>query len=186
MKRYKSHLRLKPAEQNCQPYMLIATYPENFSIGSIQTNVPKAYEQTTDEVILGLMLANKTYTSAFAEACYEVSIECQFMREKFPDMKCRTCAPNNAKLYNDDGKNPPYATLPFDIVEMDPCQQISNEEVDAKILKMKIAGKEFTYYYTIGANGNIDVYYHNAKKNIYEKIMPIAPNYKAIIAEITK
>lgn len=183
MKRYKSHLRLKPVEQNCVPYLFIASYPSNFSISSIQTNMTKSYELTTDESILNLMLGNRDFTVPFTEACYEVSIECKSMQEKFPSMICRTCAPNNSLLYSDDNKNPPYKNLAFDINEPDPCQQIINEEIETKELKLNIDGIELTFYY-VQNNKSIEIYYLNESKNIYEQLLPIAPSYKTVLEAI--
>lgn len=189
MKRFRSHTRLKPAEQNCQPYILLAVYPSDFSVDKLETLSKKSYEKTTDEAIYQQMLDNRDFTIPFADACFETAIECQILKERFPEMKCRTCAPNNAKLFTKNKIAPIEESLAYDIREPDPCKSIETKEISAKEIKVKNKdGEEFTYYYIPNADrkDGVQIFYFNALKNLHEEVFPYMPNYPFIIEAINK
>jgi hypothetical protein len=194
--RYKSHLSLPPNEQNVQPYILLAIYPNNFDqkeyinsqienkVGLTTSQLAKGLELTTDEYMYQLMLKNQATTTPFAEASYECSIECSFLKEFFPDRKCRMCAPNNMKLFTKAMKDQsPDKLLNYDIREIDPCQEYKTDEVNA----IRITVGDSDYYYTSNAvsPSGYTIYYFNKDKDIYEELFPTSPAYQLVIQALT-
>jgi hypothetical protein len=130
------------------------------------------------------MLKNQATTTPFAEASYECSIECSFLKEFFPDRKCRMCAPNNMKLFTKAMKDQsPDKLLNYDIREIDPCQEYKTDEVNA----IRITVGDSDYYYTSNAvsPSGYTIYYFNKDKDIYEELFPTSPAYQLVIQALT-
>lgn len=190
--RYKSHLRLPPNEQNVQPYVLLAIYPNNFNqkeyintqienkVGLTTAQLAKGLELPTDEYMYQLMLKNQATTVPFSEACDECSIECNFLKKYFPDRKCRMCAPNNMKLFTKAMKDQsPDKLLNYDLREADPCQEYKTDEVSA----IRITVNDSDYYYTSNAisPSGYTIYFFNKDKDIYEELFPTSPAYQLVL-----
>lgn len=200
--RYASHMRLDPIERNVQPYVMIATYPLNFDtskyinsqletkVGLSALQLEQGLDVTTDEYIYNLMLANRDKIDPFEHAAWEVSIECNVLKQYFPDMQCKMCAPDNRKLYTDLLKgHPPDKLFYYDLGEADPCQDFKTEEIDAVKVTIKSPdGSDIDYYYTNNPSSptGVSIYYHDTIKDIFEEIFPSSPAYAAVIGAIKK
>lgn len=186
MKRYLSHVKLPAAERNCQPYILLAVYPEN--VNDEIRKLP-GFATTTDEAIYKIMVDNKLLTTPFADAVFEVSIECLILQDLFKEMKCRICAPNNARLYTAPSKinNDPEKLLHYDILEPDPCQELQTETIKAE--KIEITGEdgikmEFYYVADKSAVSGFRIYKFVPEKDLYEELFSGLPIFKIILNKI--
>jgi len=198
--RYGSHLRLTALERNVQPYVMIASYPLNFDankyinsqlenrVGLSALQLEQGLDDTTDEYIYKLMLANRDKINPFEHAAWEVAIECNVLKQYIPEMECKMCAPNNNKLYTDLLKgHPPDKLFYYDLGESDPCQEYKTAEIEATKVTIKSPnGDDIDYYYTKNpaTPTGVSIYYHNKEKDLFEEIFPASPAYATVISSI--
>lgn len=193
--RYASHMRLDPLERNVQPYILLAVYPDSFDtasyiasqaktkVGLTAEQLVKGLSQSTDEIMFGRMSKNNDMILPFQQAVDETSIECNLLKEHFPEKICRLCAPDNKSLFTNIIKGqPPEKLFAYDMMESDPCQEYKTEDVDA----IKISVGDIDYYYVKDPSSvtGVTVYYHNKDKDIYEELLPSSPAYSVILEKI--
>ena len=198
-RRYGSHLRLDPKEQDVQPYILLAVYPQNFivndyvkaqaEIKAVLTNeqMMKGLAETTDEKIYRLMLNNLRLNKPFIDACDEIGIECNLLKRYFPDRNCRMCAPNNMRLYTELIKGQsPEKLLNYDLREDDPCQAYETEQIEAKRITIKTPDGDIDYFYVVdpaSAQG-FGIYYYDKDKDLYEELFASSPAYHLVLQNL--
>ena len=186
IKRFKSHIALPLNERNCQPYILLATYPNDLDRNLITS---KALEKTTDETIYQIMLENRDLIKPFEDAIYETAIECLLLQDYFPEKKCRLCAPNNSKLYSvvDKYNKDTNKLLHYDIIEPDPCQEYKTETI--KVQKIEVTtdnGDKHELFYVKDSStySGYKVFIYNKHKGIHEEIFDNSPLFKLVLLKL--
>lgn len=181
--RFKSHILLKPEEQNIQPYIYLSKHPSNY------TGKDYAGELSTDEELWISSLNNKKLIDEFSTAIIETSIDCSIHYDSFKeDIKkkysCKVCAPNNNLLYNTD--------IYKDIKIPDPCKKLTtiskkDNKIDVKEIKLKINDeKEETFYYKQDPKNklNIKLFIFDEDLKGYVPMKKSYPFYGEIIQKI--
>lgn len=198
-RRYGSHLRLDPKEQDVQPYILLASYPQNFEVNDYvksQADIKavltdeqmlKGLADTTDEKIYRIMLNNLRLNKPFIEACDEIGIECNLLKKYFPERNCRMCAPNSMRLYTELIKGQsPEKLLNYDLREDDPCQAFETEQIDAKRVTVKTPDGDIDYFYVVDPSSaqGFGIYYYDKDKDLYEELFASSPAYHLVLKNL--
>lgn len=176
-----AHDDLKAEDQNVQPYLLLADYPndeERKKMGEPTTDI-FLYEQSKKMQILIL---------EFYKAAIEVSIDCGVHRDNLSKerqklINCKMCTPDNKPLWQDK--------IDVDMQTKDPCKPLKEESIDAKEIIIEDANNnEIKYMYTIlddksntsknpknPKNPKFEFFEFQPKLNMYVKVQRNNPNY---------
>lgn len=174
--RFKSHIRLPAEKRIAYTYIMISTYPDNVDEKILNNRSTKI---TTDEHLLRAMEFDAAQAKEFKDPIVEVAVECLFIKEKYPDHKCRTCAPTNKQLFTKDVNA--MQSLIYDCQRSDPCDLSAKEEVKA----IKVTYDESEYFAVPDDNKYGYLVYFKVGTE-YEEVKPSSPIFKGILEAIKK
>jgi hypothetical protein len=172
------HKLLDIKDQNVQPYLFLADYPndeERKKMGEPTTDV-FLYEQSKKMQILIL---------EFIKCMIEASIDCPVHRDNLsPErqkvINCKMCVPDGKPLW----QNP----ISLDMQSDDTCKKPEEEEIDANelIIEDTMTGEELKYMYSVLPQSKEDklkkyeFFEFKPSLNMYVKVKRNHPNYNLL------
>lgn len=177
-----AHKALPKDQRNVQPFIYLATMPKQETKGEVKygelvenalkTNNTSLISQyyTTDIELYVEAVRGRILINSFLEAIKEVSIECMLNAES----NCRSCHPNNARLF--------YHNIEQDMRMTDPCLPVEEQKIKAKEIKV---GDETYYYVKDDANPfGYKVYSFDEGLQSYVKMGEDTPLFEELIDAI--
>jgi hypothetical protein len=168
--RFRSHVNLSKKDRKVQPYILLATIPENVKKEKDKLSAKTNESTSTDEYLYERAVKAKIVINEFLLALIEASVDCLIHNEKVNKVECRKCSPTNQLLYNYE------SNIEDDMKLSDPCKLPDQKKI--KVKKIEVNGK--TYYY----NDKKQIFTFSEELNGYKPLANDDPDYGVVLEKI--
>jgi hypothetical protein len=156
--RLNSHIELPEKERTVQPYVYLAILNDDLK----GAKIINGETQSTDENLWYQSMKSDKLITMFCRALMESAIDCLIHNQIEKKIECKICSPTNEPLYKQVATSTSF--------QINPCKQISEEEITVNELIIESTGEKI--YYEKTKNNIYNIFVHDVGTDSFLSISP--------------